>query len=199
MKFAGILAGAMVLVAATGALAQSTANLGKPAGGSVTARDGQLVTVLGANATEHKMVLTPKTSFIVNAKSTLGEVKANDFIGCTAVEGPDGKLIAQEIHIIPESMRGLGEGHYPFGGPKTTMTNGNVEEFAAKTDGRKLRVSYKGGESTIDVGPETPVTKMVAGSADQVAKGAVVNAFVKPGEGEAPAEANIVIIAKPAS
>jgi hypothetical protein len=199
MKFAGMLVGMVALVAATGALAQSGANLGKPAGGSVMSRDGQVVTLLGANATEQKIALTPKTAIIVNAKSALSEVKANDFIGCTAIEGPDGKLIAQEIHIIPEAMRGLGEGHYPFGGPKTTMTNGNVEEFAAKTDGRKLRVSYKGGESTIDVGPETPVTKMVAGTPEMVAKGAVVNAFVKPAEGTAPSEANLVIIAKPAS
>src|SRR5262249_31135021 len=149
-------------------------------------------------AQEVKLNVTPKTAIIVNAKSALNEVKPNDFIGCTALEGPDGKLHAQEIHIIPEAMRGLGEGHYPFGGPKTTMTNGNVEEFAAKSAGRPLRVSYKGGESTIDVGPETPVTKMVPGTPDMVAKGAIVSAFVKPAEGNAPSDVNLVIISKKA-
>ena len=91
--------------------------------------------------------------------ATVADVKAGQFIGCTAVEGPDGKLRAREINILPESMRGVGEGHYPWGGaPKTTMTNGNIEHVAGITDGNVIKVSYKGGQIEIEIQPGVTVS-----------------------------------------
>ena len=52
---------------------------------------------------------------------------------------PDGSLNAVEVHIFPESMRGTGEGHYPWDlRPQSTMTNANVEQIVSAVDGRTL-------------------------------------------------------------
>jgi hypothetical protein len=183
MRKLALLAGLAGLLATAPAVAADTSpGLGERISGVITAREGAVLNLRGADAQQTKVALTPTTKVSVNAKSSLGEVAPGEFIGCTAVEGPDGKLHAQEIHIIPEAMRGAGEGHYPWGNtPKTTMTNGNIEEFAAKTDGRALRVSYKGGEKIIEVDPETPVTKMVAGTQDQLTAGTPLTAFAQKG------------------
>jgi hypothetical protein len=51
---------------------------------------------------------------------------------------------------FPETMRGLGEGHYPWDlQPKSTMTNGNVEQIVTGVDGQTLTVKYKDGEKKI--------------------------------------------------
>jgi len=36
------------------------------------------------------------------------------FIGTTTVGERDGALVALEVHIFPENMRGTGEGHYDW-------------------------------------------------------------------------------------
>ncbi len=109
---------------------------------------------------------------------TFDDVKEGQFIGCTAVEGPDGKLRAQEIHIFPEAMRGVGDGHYPWGDdPQTTMTNGNIEKLKGVKQGHKLKVSSKDGETEIEVPADIPVTMIEPATADLLKPGAVVNVF----------------------
>ena len=84
-------------------------------------------------------------------------IKPGSFIGSAAVGQPDGTLRAQEVHVFPEAMRGTGEGHRSFDlGPGSTMTNGTVGEVIG-SEGRTLKVNYKGGEKTIFVSPETPI------------------------------------------
>jgi hypothetical protein len=114
---------------------------------------------------------------------SLADVKEGQFIGCTAVEGADGKLRAQEIHIFAEEMRGAGEGHYPWGDdPQTTMTNGNIEKLKGVKTGQKITVSYKGGETAIDVPADIPVVMIEPASADLLKPGAVVNVFATKNE-----------------
>jgi len=161
-----------------------------PINGTVVALHGdelQLTTV------EHGRVevsLTPEARIIDQVPASLTEVKAGRFIGTTAVEGADGQLVAREIHIFPESMRGVGEGHYPMGPPDTTMTNGNVESVAGhvgvSTRGGQamtLQVEYKGGQSTIRVPRHVTVTMMRPGTRALLRTGAHVTAFAQTGAG----------------
>jgi len=91
-------------------------------------------------------------------------IKPGSFIGSAAVPQPDGTLRAQEVHVFPESMRGTGEGHRPFDlAAGSTMTNGTVGDVVA-SNGRSLKVGYKGGEKMIFVPPETPVVTYEPGS-----------------------------------
>jgi hypothetical protein len=108
-----------------------------------------------------RLTLVPPADAIVTRSRAgmLSDVKPGRFIGCTAVENADSTLVAQEIHVIPDVMRGVGEGHYPWGdAPNTTMTNGNIEQLTGITDGQVIKVSYKGGESTIKIPPDVKVT-----------------------------------------
>ncbi len=79
---------------------------------------------------------------------------------------PDGSLNAVEVHIFPESMRGTGEGHYPWDlQPQSTMTNAKVEQVVSAVDGRTLTLKYKDGEKKITVTPNVaPIVTYVPGT-----------------------------------
>jgi hypothetical protein len=140
--------------------------------------EGQTLTAKTATGIDLSLALSPGVLVLRSKPATLADVKSGEFIGCTAVEGDDGKLQAKEIHILPESMRGVGEGHYPWGNtPKTTMTNGNIEQVAGVTDGHVIKVSYHGGQSSIDIPAGVTVTTIEVVSRDLLKPGTKINLF----------------------
>jgi hypothetical protein len=140
--------------------------------------EGQTLTAKTATGIDLSLALSPGVLVLRSKPATLADVKSGEFIGCTAVEGDDGKLQAKEIHILPESMRGVGEGHYPWGNtPKTTMTNGNIEQVAGVTDGHVIKVSYHGGQSSIDIPAGVSVTTIEVVSRDLLKPGTKINLF----------------------
>jgi hypothetical protein len=91
-------------------------------------------------------------------KKSLADIKDGDFVATTSMKGTDGKNHSVELRIFPESMRGLGEGQYPWDlMPDSLMTNATVTGIARAPQGQDLKVAYKGGESEIVVGPDTPI------------------------------------------
>ena len=57
-----------------------------------------------------------------------------------------GKLVALEVLVFPEAGRGTSEGHFEWDlAPGSTMTNANVDTVVEAVEGRKLKLSYKGG------------------------------------------------------
>jgi hypothetical protein len=87
----------------------------------------------------------------------MSDVASGKFIGTTTVGERDGGLVALEIHIFPENMRGTGEGHFDWDlRPASKMTNANVANVVAMGKERMLTVQYKGGEKKILV-PENAV------------------------------------------
>jgi hypothetical protein len=147
-------------------------------------------------------ISVPAESKIVSIRlGSLAEIKPGDFVGSAAVEGQDGKLHAQEVHVFSESMRGTGEGHRPMGpDPNRTMTNGtvtaaaNAPEARTMTNGtvsqvngaaqtRTLTVSYKGGEQAIEVGPEVPIRYYVPADTGLLKPGATVSIIATEKEG----------------
>jgi len=97
-------------------------------------------------------------------KATLADIKAGSFVGIGAMPQSDGTQRALEVLIFPEAMRGTGEGHYSWDlQPKSTMTNGNVEQVVTGVDGETLTVKYKDGEKKIIVPPGTPIVTFVPG------------------------------------
>ena len=137
---------------------------------TLTTTDGKAIT-LG---------LTDQTKYAGLAKSSLDEVQPGDFIG-TATKGPPNFMVALEIVIFPESMRGTGEGQYPWDSiPDTTqgtastttsstMTNGTVDTShpltgptdvnSTMTNGTVSRGEVSGGGRTITVSYTDPKTK----------------------------------------
>jgi len=108
-------------------------------------------------------------------------IQPGSFIRSAAIGQPNGTFRAQEVHVFPESMRGTGEGHRPFDlGPGSTMTNGTVGEVTM-SEGRTLKVNYKGGEKTIVVSPETPIVAYEPGSRALLVPSAHVIVFATEG------------------
>jgi hypothetical protein len=95
-------------------------------------------------------------------------------------------------------MRGTGEGHYPMTGPNTTMTNGNVEAVTgsvaqATTGGTTLNISYKGGQSTVEVPSNVSVTMMSVGKRSLLKPGTNVTVLARP-NASGSLTANLIIV-----
>ena len=171
----------LVLALGLGALpAQAQVPPGRVAG-TITAFDGTSLTVKQADGTAVTVALPDSIKVGALAERTLTDIKAGDFVGSAAVEGPDGKLHAQEVHIFPEAMRGTGEGHRPMAQPKQTMTNATVGAIAAVADtpkGSVLQLTYAGGSQTIIVDPGTRIVAFIPGDRSLLKPGAAVVVFL---------------------
>ncbi len=113
------------------------------------------------------------------------EIQPNSFVGAGAIAQADGTQRAIAVLLFPESMRGRGEGHRPFDFlPQSTMTNATVAGVAASPEGRRLRVTYRGGEQMIVVPPDAPVFSVKPGGRDLLAPGAQVTLTAQLIEGK---------------
>ena len=78
----------------------------------------------------------------------------------------DGRLVAQEVLIFPEAMRGVGEGHRAWDlTPDSTMTNATVEAAVTDVAGRVLTLTYKDGKKELIVPPDAPMVTLAPGDA----------------------------------
>jgi hypothetical protein len=128
--------------------------------------------------------VTPETKISGMAARKLSDIKANDYIGVTALQAKDGTLHATEVHIFPPQMRGTGEGHYPFDrGPTSTMTNAAVAGMVKSGAGDVFTLSYpdpkigQKGEVKIDISPTIPIVAFVPGDKGLLVPGAHVVMF----------------------
>jgi hypothetical protein len=130
-------------------------------------------------------------------KAQLSDIKPGLFIGVAAVPDQSGALKAMEVHIFPETMRGIGEGSRPFDlAPQSSMTNGNISALVDTIDGPKLTVAYKGGERTILVDKTTPIAGMAAGGLDDVKPGADLIVFASGKVADGAYEAIRIIVGR---
>jgi ribosome maturation factor RimP len=141
--------------------------------GTIEKVDGQVLTVKARDGAELTVKLADGAPVRTVIRKSLADVKANSFVGITAMPQPDGTQKAVEIHIFPEALRGTGEGHRPWDlMPNSTMTNANIETAVASSDGQKLVLKYKDGEKTFIVPANVEVVEFAPASA----------ADLKPGE-----------------
>ena len=157
--FAGVV---LALLAATSiANAQGTARLR----GTVDRMEGPMYVIKLRDGTEAKVALAENGGVIAIIKASLSDIKQGSFVGAAAMPQADGSQKAIEIHIFPETMRGTGEGHYPWDlRPQSTMTNGNVEQTVVGVDGQLLTLKYKDGEKKVLVTPDTMIVTYVPGT-----------------------------------
>lgn len=139
------------------------------------AEDGASLTVRSRAGEAATVRLTPATSVTLVAAAALADVKPGLYIGVGALPGAEGVQNALEVHIFPESMRGVGEGFRPFDlAPGSTMTNGAVEARVDSVDGAKLTVAYKGGEQTIVIDKSAPIVAFAPGARGDLKVGAAI-------------------------
>jgi hypothetical protein len=140
--------------------------------GTIERIDGPVYVVKNRDGAELKLTVTENPLFVAIAPPTMADIKQGMFVGSAGTMQSDGTQKAIEVHIFPESMRGTGEGHYDWDlKPNTKMTNANVEQTVAATDGQILSVKYKDGEKKLLVTPETVVVTYVAGNKDDLKPG----------------------------
>ena len=173
-------AGLAFIFAASAASAQETVRIR----GVIESVDGPVYVVKNRDGAELKLTVTDKPLYVAIVKATMADIKPGMFVGATGVTQPDGSQKAIEVHIFPESMRGTGEGHYDWDlKPNTKMTNANVEQTVAGTDGPVLTVKYKDGEKKVVVTPETAVVTYVTGDKSDLKPGTKI--FVAAGKKQA--------------
>ena len=125
--------------------------------GTIERLDGDTLTLATRGGQKVTFKLTPDTRIVGAIDAQLGAIKPDTYIGTSAAPQPDGTLKAIEVHVFPESMRGAGDGHYPWDlEGANTMTNGAVGALAG-TSGRTMTVKYQGGERKVVVPEGTPV------------------------------------------
>ena len=132
--------------------------------GTIQSATDTTVTVKTRDGRTQAVTLVAATKFVAVVKSSLSDVGDGKFIG-TATKGEP--PVALEVVVFPDSMRGTGEGHYPWdpvigatseSGPvKSSMTNGTIKSSAksltknAMTNGTIKSGASTGGGKTITV------------------------------------------------
>ncbi len=140
--------------------------------GEITTIDGQLLTVRTREGATERVELAPEAKVLAVVPAELGAIAPGTFVGTAAVPRPDGRLMALEVVVFPEGMRGTGEGHYGWDlAPESTMTNATVYTAEAATDGRALTLRYPEGEKTVVVPPQAPVVRLEPGDASLLRPG----------------------------
>ena len=141
--------------------------------GTLQKMDGNNLTIATKSGNETNVPLKDGAPVIAVTKGAMSDIKSNTFVGITAMPQPDGTQKAVEVHVFEESLRGTGEGHYPWDlMPNSTMTNGAVAQQVEKVEGNTLQVKYKDGEKTIVVPKDAEVVNLVAGSKADLKTGA---------------------------
>jgi len=165
--------GLAVLLGAPASLAQDSPPV--RVRGTIERVDGAIYVVKARDGSELKLTLPDAPQIAGIIKASLSDIKPGSFVGITAMPQADGSQSALEVHIFPESMRGTGEGHYPWDlRPQSTMTNANVEQIVTGVDGQTLTMKYKDGEKKILVPANTPIVTYVPGDKSELKPGAKV-------------------------
>src|SRR5229473_2940109 len=151
------IAAVLLTVLSAVAAAQAPANPPVRIRGTVESLDGQNLTVKARNGESIKVKLADNFVVMGITKASVDDIASGKFIGTTTVGQREGALVAEEVHIFPENMRGTGEGHYDWDlRPDSKMTNANVAKVTSMGKDRVLTVQYKGGEKKVLV-PENAV------------------------------------------
>jgi hypothetical protein len=143
--------------------------------GTVDKLDGQNLTIKSREGQQVMVTLAPNVTIGYLVKKSLADIKAGDFVASTSTKGTDGKNHSVELRIFPEALRGAGEGQYAWDlVPESLMTNATVTGVTGAPQGQTLKVSYKGGESELVVGPDTPIFGYGSGDMSLLKPGAAI-------------------------
>ena len=139
--------------------------------------DGTLMSVDAGDAKPMTVGLMPATKIVRQEKRALTDIKAGDYVGATFITAKDGSRRAQEVHVLPDELRGSGEGVIAAGTSRFTI-GGTVSGTAPGT----LTVQYhgsEGGDGAACTGRALPLPGGCQGSATiAVAAGVPVIALV---------------------
>ncbi|MGH8765140.1 MAG: hypothetical protein ACRET8_05435 [Burkholderiales bacterium] len=165
----------LVSVASFAAAAQAPANPPVRIRGTVDKLDGAMLTVKTRDGQSAVIKLADNTVVMGVVKASPADIDTTKFIGTTTVGERDGAMVALEVHIFPESMRGAGEGHRDWDlRPNSKMTNAAVASVTAMGKDRVMTVQYKNGEKKVLVTDSTAVVSYAPSDRGALKPGAPV-------------------------
>jgi hypothetical protein len=143
--------------------------------GSVTALDGDKLTVKPERGAVQTVTLAPTWTVAVMKPIGMDAIQAGSFIGTAEMPKKDGTGRSLEVHVFPPGVK-MGEGHYGWDLRKgSMMTNGTVGKVVAgKRGSRELDVNYSYGTRHITVPANVPVVQITGGSRAQIKPGTPV-------------------------
>ncbi|HET7765013.1 MAG TPA: hypothetical protein VFK92_07975 [Burkholderiales bacterium] len=141
--------------------------------GTVEKLENNVMTVKAPDGKTVDVKLADNYTVVGVSRAKIADVGAGKYIGTTTLGERNGGLVAVEIHIFPENMRGVGEGHYAWDlKPDSKMTNGNVADVKSVGKDHMLTVQYKGGEQKVLVPTNAKVVVFGPGERSELRKGA---------------------------
>lgn len=150
--------------------------------GTITAVSGDTLSFKTREGEDYKLEMDSKVSVGAMKKIELADIKPGSFIGTSAVKGPDGKLLAREVHVLPP---GTNPGHRPWDLEKgSTMTNANVSSVAPSVNGRVLTLTYEGGTQEVLVPADVPVVEGIPAARSDLVPGAYAVLTLTQGNGK---------------
>src|SRR6266705_4031122 len=162
------------------ALAQAPANPPVRIRGTVEKIDGQTLIVKARSGETMTVKLADNFVVMGVAKASVADIGSGKFIGTTTLGERDGALVALEVHIFPENMRGTGEGHYDWDlRPASKMNNANVASVTSMGNDRVLTVQYKGGEKKVLVPEKAVIVSFTPTDRSELKPGAKVFAVTQ--------------------
>jgi hypothetical protein len=174
------MAAIVVTAVSTAVLAQAPTRIR----GTLEQIEGNVLTVKARTGEVMKVKVPDNVVVIGVAKASMADIGNGKYVGTTTVGQRDGALVAEEVHIFPESMRGAGEGHRDWDlRPESKMTNANVAAIKNMGDGRVMTIQYKGGEKQVLVTPRTAVVSFEPTSRSELKPGTPV--FINAAERQA--------------
>jgi len=141
--------------------------------GTVEKLDNNVMTVKAPDGKTVDVKLADNYTVVGVSGAKIADIGAGKFIGTTTVGERSGGLVALEVHIFPEAMRGVGEGHYAWDlKPESKMTNGNVADVKSVGKDHMLTVQYKGGEQKVLVPTDAKVVVFEPAERSELKEGA---------------------------
>jgi hypothetical protein len=177
MRTTPLLAAVVIAVLTAPLLAQNPP-AGPPARirGTVEKLDGNTLTVKSRDGQMLTVALAPNFTVSGVVAKSLVDIKPGDFIASTSLRGPDGKLKALEVHILPDSLRGVvAEAQLPWDlVPDSIMTNAILAQITSAPEGHVMKVTFKGEEAEVTIPPGIPIVGYVPADASLLKPGASI-------------------------
>ena len=130
--------------------------------GTITALDGNVLSVKSRDGKDLKIALADNVAVSVAKPIRFEDFKVGDYVGATTMPGPNGTQVAVEVHYLAPTVP---EGQLEWDlRPGSTMTNANVASMVAGTSNHELTLRFKDTTQKIIVPNSAELVKTVPGS-----------------------------------
>ena len=130
--------------------------------GTITAIDGNVLSVKSREGRDLKITLADNVTVSVAKAIRFEDIKPGDKLGVTSMPGAGGMPVAVEVHYLPP---GVPEGQGPWDlQPGSTMTNAIVAAMVTATGNRELTLQFQGTTQKIAVLENSALARAVTGS-----------------------------------